>query len=429
VQTGKDFSNALKSFRFENLCSAFGRQEVLTLLKKDAEEKGTPIKTLLKQIENPPSQDADIHHANLNGLYADGLPWAGIYAQINTGNLNQNWVFSVHSADGRTKTVLQFAQDFQRETGKTPKAAWNGGYILNPELVGKLGLPEAFIGSPLGLIISEKQVLSPPLFNKPAFIIMPDGSVKIKRVNTSQGITLSTTSHTVTFPPEARNPENLPDTPCFYDLLFPQEHFPGGGRILLRLSGCTIIEVIHSGDKKTIPVLPVGLTLSFPPDQFPSSWQAGTQLDIQMNGWAEIDSAIEAGPQLLKDSHVCIDMELEGWKTQNSIRTQAARLDYLDSRGPKIAVGIDPLGDLTILTINGRIRESVGATHEDMANILKMQGLESAMGFDPGGSSTLVVENEVLNISPYNADYEKDVYSLPPQPRAVASAVIVSLED
>jgi exopolysaccharide biosynthesis protein len=145
------------------------------------------------------------------------------------------------------------------------------------------------------------------------------------------------------------------------------------------------------------------------------------------NEWlGGIDSAIEAGHQLLKEGQVCVDMELEGWKTQNSIKTQAARLDYLDSRGPKIAVGIDKLGDLTVLTINGRIRESVGATHGDMAEILKTQGMEFAMGFDPGGSSTLVVDKNVLNISPYNSEYEKDGYSLPPELRAISSAIIVS---
>ena len=116
----------------------------------------------------------------------------------------------------------------------------------------------------------------------------------------------------------------------------------------------------------------------------------------------------------------------EGWKTENSIRTQAARLDFLDMRGPKIAVGIDKIGNLSIVSINGRIRESVGATHQDMAEILKAEGMISAMGFDPGGSSTLVVDNKVLNISPYNHNYESDIYSLSPEPRAVASAVILA---
>jgi exopolysaccharide biosynthesis protein len=122
-------------------------------------------------------------------------------------------------------------------------------------------------------------------------------------------------------------------------------------------------------------------------------------------------------------------METEGWKLSNSIRTQAARLDYTEMRGPKIAVGINKKNELAVLTINGRIRESVGATHQDMAEILQKHGMESAMGFDPGGSSTLVVGNSTLNISPYNSSYEEDVYALPPEPRAVSNVIIGFIEE
>ncbi|MCK5853461.1 phosphodiester glycosidase family protein, partial [bacterium] len=78
--------------------------------------------------------------------------------------------------------------------------------------------------------------------------------------------------------------------------------------------------------------------------------------------------------------------------------------------------------------VNGRIRESVGATHHDMAEILKSYDVEKAMGFDPGGSSTLVVDGKPLNISPYNKDYERDIYSLAPEPRFVSNSVMGWLE-
>jgi exopolysaccharide biosynthesis protein len=138
---------------------------------------------------------------------------------------------------------------------------------------------------------------------------------------------------------------------------------------------------------------------------------------------------VEAGPMLLCGGKICINMKAEGWKTQNSIATQAARLDYTDMRGPKIAVGTDSSGNLSVLAVNGRIRESVGATHQDMAEILLNYNITDAMEFDPGGSSTLVVEGQTRNISPYNHDYEKNVYSLPPEPRAVSNAVIGYLAD
>jgi hypothetical protein len=184
------------------------------------------------------------------------------------------------------------------------------------------------------------------------------------------------------------------------------------------------MEVIHTGAGQNVPVLPVGLCLSFAKGELPDGWVDGTQLDFELPDLVDVVQAVEAGPMLVSGGHSCIDMDADGWKTRNSIATQAARLDYLDMRGPKIAVGVDGNGTLSVLTVNGRIRESVGATHGEMAEILSARGVESAMGFDPGGSSTLVVGDEPLNISPYNRDYERNVYSMPPEPRAVANVVI-----
>jgi len=51
------------------------------------------------------------------------------------------------------------------------------------------------------------------------------------------------------------------------------------------------------------------------------------------------------------------------------------------------------------------------------------------MGFDPGGSSTLVVGGTTLNISPYNSKYETDAYALPPEPRAVSNAIVGFIDE
>jgi glycosyltransferase involved in cell wall biosynthesis len=426
VQTGQNFCKALKSFRFKKLCESLNEDRVLKILKKDAEEKGTPIATILKNLDHTQKNKSAVTHSYLNGIYSDGLPWAGVIARIDMSISEKDWQFSVMSSRKSPKTVSQFVEEFQKFTKRIAQVAWNGGYILNPELVGKLGIPETFIGSPLGLIISSKKVVSPPLYNKPAFIILADGSLKIEQVNCSKGLTISDSVNTIVFTPETYNPLEPLTNHCFYDLLYPESYLMGNGRILVRLSGNIIKDIIYTKDNQKIPVLPVGLTLSFTHDHFPGYWSIGSEIEISMNEWEDIESAIEAGPQLLKDGDVCINMEYEGWKTQNSIRTQAARLDYEDMRGPKIALGIDKVGNLSILAINGRIRESVGATHHDMAEILKAEGMIYAMGFDPGGSSTLVVDNKVLNISPYNHEYESDIYSLSPEPRAVASAVILA---
>jgi len=181
----------------------------------------------------------------------------------------------------------------------------------------------------------------------------------------------------------------------------------------------------------------VGITLSIPANLFSDIiFREGKDLNIDLlepekdpYRWNDISYAIEAGPMLIENDKLAVNMEEEGWKTSNSIKTQAARLDFTDMRGPKIAVGITKKGKLIVLMVNGRIRESVGATHFDMADILLKYGIHKAMGFDPGGSSTLVIDGKIMNISPYNKNYEEDIYSLPPEPRFVANAVMAWIED
>jgi hypothetical protein len=223
---------------------------------------------------------------------------------------------------------------------------------------------------------------------------------------------------------ESRNPDVATGEVVYYDLLYQEEKVEGNGRILVRLAGNEVKDILKTKTGERITVIPVGLTLAFSREAFPVGLKIGTQINLSIPGYQDTMHAVEAGPLLMDRGETTIDMETEGWKTNHSIRTQAARLDYTNMRGPKIAVGINRDGELAVLTINGRIRESVGATHADMAEILKKQGMETAMGFDPGGSSTLVVNDMTMNISPYNRDYESNIYSLPPQPRAVSNAIL-----
>ncbi len=422
IQTARDLSGTFKGPLFRRACERLGEREVLEELRRDAQERGSPVVSVLEKLVTPPAkQKSAVTAQAINGLYADGFPWSGALASVPP---SAGMRYRIIWSDGPPRTVLDFIKRFNQGAKAKARIAWNGGYILNAELVGKLGLPQSYIGSPLGLIISDGEVISPPLFNKPALLVGKDDSLSIRRVNARSGMRVSGGGMTVDFEPGSYNAVAPGVGPCFYDLLFPGNELPGDGRTLVRLAGERVMEVIHTGAGQDVPVLPVGLCLSFARGELPDGWVSGTQLDFELPDLVGVAQAVEAGPMLVSGGRSCIDMDAEGWKTTNSIVTQAARLDYLDMRGPKIAVGVAANGTLSVLTVNGRIRESVGATHVEMAEILSTHGVESAMGFDPGGSSTLVVGDEPLNISPYNRDYERNVYSMPPQPRAVANVVI-----
>jgi exopolysaccharide biosynthesis protein len=435
IQTSKDFHNAINSSLFKKLSDKLGEDKLFELISKDAETNGTPIIPFLKELDNVEQKTKlpalAVTHQYLSGVYADGLPWSGVMAVTNTKKSKLN--FNAHFAKNGPKNVPDLLGEYTKESANNQKIslAWNGGYILNPELVGKLGLPETYIGSPLGLLIINGKVKCPPLFNKPAFIIYKDGKIDIKKVNGKAGFKVKTKKGEITFNSNAYN-TNLSTTTCFFDLNFEEDEIRSMEHVIIRISGITIKEIIHpkAGDK--VQLIPVGLTLCIPKNLFSDEdFIVGKELAFNLIedktlgiDWSKVSYAIEAGPMLLENGECVINMETEGWKTKNSIRTQAARLDYTDMRGPKIGVGINAEGELRVLAVNGRIRESVGATHYDMATILKQQGMTTAMGFDPGGSSTLFVNGNVVNISPYNKNYEQSIYSLPPEPRFVSNIIL-----
>ena len=428
IQTSKDFSDALNGDLFMYLCDEFGEEKVLEFIREDALKNGNPINTVLRRIKHKKEKNQLITNNQISGVHPDGMPYNGAFAQINTnGETPLN--FAILSSKTGTKTVLKFIEDFTEGNEKKVRVGWNGGYILNPELVGKLGLPESFIGSPLGLIISDGKVLSPPLFNKAALFIDNDGKPDIKMISSNTKFSIKFNDSEIFFDSDLYNIKdkskiNKTDY-CFYDLMFSDEKIYAKDRVIVRLSGNIVKEIVSNHKAEYLDLFPVGISLSIKKQKLLKNLKIGDTLEFIYPEFENIKNAVEAGPFLLDKGKDCLNMELEGWKTKNSIKTQAARLDYTDMRGPKIAVGIDKNDNIFVLTINGRIRESVGATHNDMSAILLKYGMVKAMGFDPGGSSTLIVDNEILNISPYNSAYPENIYSLPPEPRAVANAVLI----
>jgi glycosyltransferase involved in cell wall biosynthesis len=422
IQTARSLSEILNGPLFRKACKKLGERKVLNEFRRDAEGRGSPVANVLQRLETPAERKGTaVFSQAINGLHSDGLPWSGALASVPRG---AGMRYCVQRSEDQPQTVLEFVRRWDRKSKAKARIAWNGGYILNAELVGKLGLPESYIGSPLGLIVTDGSVICPPLFNKPALLVDEDGSLSIRRVNVQAGLRVCGAGETVEFDADGYNMDAPGSAPCYYDLLYAGEELPGDGRTLVRLAGVRIMQVLHTEPGQGTPVLPVGLCLSLAKGTVPPGWSEGLELDIELEHLTGVAEAVEAGPMLVSEGSPCINMDLEGWTTRNSIATQAARLDYLDMRGPKIAVGLDGKGELSMLTVNGRIRESVGATHPDMAEILCTRGVKTAMGFDPGGSSTLVVGDHQVNISPYNGDYEQDVYALPPEPRAVANVVI-----
>ncbi|NOZ60347.1 MAG: glycosyltransferase [Calditrichaeota bacterium] len=436
LQTSRQFSQILKSNIFTDVAHRLGKERALKKLRAETKDKYSPLEPMLKKLRDYGKSAESFRPKNnvrvqrLAGLHEDGYPWSGIMAKL---SLDKEKIaelgikFKTVFASKFGKTVVELAREFTNQHGKKVLLAWNGGYMLNAELVGKLGLPEKYIGSPLGLVVVDGKILSLPLYNKPAFIVNRDGSLSLRRVNLFEGVTIAIRGgDSLTLTAQQRNKADSVD-PIFYDLLFPDAEISAKNRVIFQFTGNKIIRRIQTSEEK-VKLLPVGLVVSLPENMNLSGWEEGAVADFQLPNLGDVSEAIEAGPTLVQDGKFAIDMETEGWKTAHSIATQAARVDFEHLRGPKIGVGLTDENELLVIAVNGRIRESVGVTHVELAKILIDQGCRDAIGFDPGGSVTLVVD-EQLNVTPYNQNYEMNPYSLPPQPRRVGSAILCVLNE
>ncbi len=154
----------------------------------------------------------------------------------------------------------------------------------------------------------------------------------IRKVNSKAGFIVKGKQKNLVFPAANYNKHSSKE-PCYYDLSYSSESIQGNGNIIVRVAGNTVKEIIKTKAKETVNIIPVGITLSIPLKLFLSDlFEEGKPIDIQLMepannpyNWNEILYAIEAGPMLIDEGKQILNMEEEGWKTTNSIKTQAAR--------------------------------------------------------------------------------------------------------
>jgi len=116
----------------------------------------------------------------------------------------------------------------------------------------------------------------------------------------------------------------------------------------------------------------------------------GAEIELRGNlppGWEAFPHLLGGGPMLLKDGAVVLDYATERFK---------ARMNHPASR---TAVGLTSAGKIALIVIDrGEPAYSVGATWDQLALVGRdFLGLSELMGFDGGGSSTMFIEDRVVN--------------------------------
>ncbi|KHE68586.1 phosphodiester glycosidase family protein [Halobacillus sp. BBL2006] len=102
---------------------------------------------------------------------------------------------------------------------------------------------------------------------------------------------------------------------------------------------------------------------------------------------------VGGGPQLLENGQTEIQADEEGFHWSSDFYYHFAQY-----RHPRTFAGIKENGNLLFVTVDGRQpKESIGLSFFESAEVLKSLGAVQGMNLDGGGSSTMVVENQLVN--------------------------------
>lgn len=102
--------------------------------------------------------------------------------------------------------------------------------------------------------------------------------------------------------------------------------------------------------------------------------------------WDKTVHAIGAGPMLVKDNSIFLTTKIEEFGS-----------DVAGGRAPRTAVGIAADKRIFLVTVDGRQASSIGMTLLELAIFMQELGAIEAMNLDGGGSSTMVVNDKVVN--------------------------------
>ena len=112
---------------------------------------------------------------------------------------------------------------------------------------------------------------------------------------------------------------------------------------------------------------------------------------VQSINWTPYN-ALSTGPMILYDGKCCINHE-KAPSGAYMTNYECWALDIYEGKPDRTAVGVTADGKIVLFICDGRITQSDGATHEEVAMIMKSIGCVHAMNLDGGGSTGMWVKD------------------------------------
>src|SRR5690606_22571114 len=114
---------------------------------------------------------------------------------------------------------------------------------------------------------------------------------------------------------------------------------------------------------------------------------------------------LNGGPELVRDGRLHVTPATDGMVRPGD---PSFYYGWVHKRNPRTLAGVDAAGRTVLVTADGRSTESLGLSIPESAAVARALGLRDAVNLDGGGSTTLVVDGDVLN-DPSDAAGERPV--------------------
>ncbi len=303
--------------------------------------------------------------ATIEGVFAGGPVHAHVL-RVRPGTVRAQVVDCRDAVEQR----ISFG-DYVRERGAI--AAVSGGFFLysEPDIVAP-----ARRFDPVGLLIGDGHVHSPPTFARGSLLFDSAGAWSVERcgpqsVRMRQGDLDAGLDAIVT----RAQAERGPDEPS------------------VAVEANTVVAV---GRSLAVPLS--GFVLSDP-----RPWRVGAAVTFsapRTRAGAVVRDGVAGGPLLLRDGQPCLDLRAEGfWGTAPPLTFSQ---DETGDRNtlPRLAAGVDAQGRLVLAAIDGRnFRRALGMTLEQVSALMQGLGCVSATNLDGGSSKRMVVGGRTLDLA------------------------------
>lgn len=251
------------------------------------------------------------------------------------------------------------------------------------------------MGIPLGHLIIDEELIASSLFHRVTLGIAKDNTFRMGRFVVYGELTLP--GGEVLTLDTINQPRIRPDQSVLYTAhwgAFSPE--VPSGFVAVQLENHRVRAV---SENRPLPIPEEGYVILGPKTsmlqalmELPPQKEVAVQFFSEPD-WSEVRHAMGGGPYLLKEKEVFVD-------------TKAEQFTFLQPnvRAPRSAVGITGSGQLLMVTVDGRQADSVGLTLYELALLMKELGAVEAMNLDGGGSTQMVVNQQLVNTPSTNSE-------------------------